>query len=125
MDKKIFKIDEYYTSKKCHHCEKYLNYANFMDFTTGKIIYNQRLMRCINKNYPYDTINRDKNAACNVARVGYDMWLVFSIIKTEYLKKLMWDRLLFNFLKTHLRHRNMALGVFLKNLKKVDPTSAF
>ena len=72
---KIFEGDEYLTSKKCHHCEATLCATVCRD-EEYKLKENMRLMRCTNSNCPYDTINRDKNAARNIARIGYEVFFL-------------------------------------------------
>jgi transposase len=42
-------------------------------------------MRCTNKNCPYDTINRDKNAAKNIARAGFEIF--YGNKRPSYLTK--------------------------------------
>ena len=82
---KIFEVSEYNTSQKCHNCEQQLQYATTFCQETATQHQNQRLMRCTNRDCPFDTINRDKNAVRNIARAGFEIF--FANKRPNYLTK--------------------------------------
>ena len=66
---RIFEVDEYNTSKLCNCCHQELDYARGYN-ERGELIYNYRLMRCHNRECRVGWIDRDLNAAINIAKVG-------------------------------------------------------
>ena len=81
----ILEVNEHNTSKMCYCCEHALEFARCCDQLTGRAVSNIRLMRCCNKKCKFDSINRDSNAAKNMARIGYEV--LFKNKRPEYLQR--------------------------------------
>ena len=70
--------------KSATNAKNYFISQNARD-STKQSTANTRLMRCNNKKCKFDTINRDKNASRNIAKIG--LGILYENKRPEYMKR--------------------------------------